>query len=222
MNRIVPLLFICPLFLLTGFKKSIRQKTRSADKWTGTVNWIKTSNGKGRKSQSNSGHEEVFRWENYMAYHTDVNFISSKGTVFRSDTATKWEKDSLFFANPDTYMIEERNTKTYRKGKGNFDLEVEFSEDKKTYWISFFGPICSEFYSFERRNSIYGNSYDSSTKDDAGIQITLPARSAGYPVGINPNILSGTFEEIIPPNPNDLAGQEIITRAKWELIRARN
>jgi hypothetical protein len=75
--------------------------------------------------------------------------------------------------------------------------------------------------SFERRNNNHGNSYDSSTKADAGIQLTLPASFSGHPVGTNPNILSGIFEEIIPANPNDPGAEVIITRAKWELKKAK-
>jgi len=190
--------------------------------WSGTVTWIKTSAGKARTTSTDHGFENVFRWDNYMAYHTNVNFINSKGTVYRADTATKWEKDSVIFIHPQNkYMIEERMTKIYRKGKGDFELEVEFSEDKKTYWISFFGPICPEFLSFERKNNIHGNTFDSSTKSDAGIQLTLPAAFKGHPVGADPNILIGTFEEIIPPNPTDPASQAIITRAKWELRKTK-
>jgi len=202
-------------------KPSISQPFKK-ETWSGTVTWSKTSAGKARVVSYDHGFENVHRWDNYMAYHTNVNFVNSKGIVFRADTATKWEKDSAIFIHPQNiYMIEETNTKIYRKGKGDFDLEVEFSDDKKTYWISFFGPICPEFMSFERRNNIHGNSSDSSIKSDAGQQITLPAAFAGHPVGPNPNILSGTFEEIIPPNPDDPASQAIITRAKWELKKVK-
>lgn len=190
--------------------------------WSGTVTWTKTSSGAARTTATDHGFENVFRWANYMAYHTDVNFINSKGVVYRADTATKWEKDSVIFIHPQNkYMIEERMTKIYRKGKGDFDLKVEFSDDRKTYWVSFFGPICPEFMSFERKNNIHGNTFDSSTKTDAGFQVTLPADGKGYPVGNNPNILSGKFEEIIPPNPTDPASQAIITRAKWELKKVK-
>ena len=192
------------------------------EKWSGTVTWIKSSSGTARTTAQDHGFENVFRWVNYMTYHTDVNFINSKGTVFRADTSSKWEKDSVIFIHPQNkYMIEERMTKIYRKCKGDFELEVEFSEDRKTYWISFFGPICSEQLLFERKNNIHGNTSDASTSNDAGIQITLPADAKGYPVGNDPTILLGIFEEIIPPNPTDPASQAIITRAKWELKKTK-
>ena len=192
------------------------------ERWSGTVTWMKTSRGKARVVSYDHGFENVHRWDNYMAYHTHVNFVNSKGIVYRVDTATKWEKDSSIFIHPQNkYMIEETTTKIYRKGKGDFDLDVEFSDDKKTYWISFFGPICPEFHFFERRNNIHGNSSDSSILNDAGIQLTLPASFTGHPVGANPNILSGTFEEIIPANPTDPGGEAIITRARWELKKVK-
>jgi len=190
--------------------------------WSGTVTWTKTSSGKAKVVSYDHGFENVFRWDHYMSYHTDVNFIKSKGTVSRADTVTKWEKDSTIFIHPQNiYMIEERNTKIYRKGKGDFDLDVEFSEDKKTYWISFFGPICPEFHFFEKRNNIHGTSSDTSTLHDAGFQTTLPADFNGYPIGANPDILSGTFQEIIPANPDDPAHEVIITRARWELKKVK-
>ena len=190
--------------------------------WSGTVTWIKTSSGAARTTSTDHGFENVFRWINYMAYHTDVNFINSQGTVARTDTVRKWEKDSVIFIHPQNkYMIEERMTRIYRKCKGEFELQVEFSEDRKTYWISFFGPICTEHLFFEKKNNIHGNTSDSSTLNDAGFQVTLPADAKGYPVGNNSNILAGKFEEIIPPNPNDPASQAIITRAKWELKKIR-
>lgn len=217
----------------SGKKKSpVSQKTNNPkpqntqpftkERWSGTVTWEKTSSGKARMVSHDHGFENVYRWDNYMAYHTYVDFVNSKGTVFRADTATKWEKDSVIFIHPQNkYMIEERITKIYRKCKGDFELEVEFSEDKKTYWISFFGPMCPELMFYERKNNIHGNSSDSSTNQDAGIQITLPASFTGHPVGNNPNILSGKFEEIIPPNPDDPASQAIITRARWELKKTK-
>ncbi|MGH2647078.1 MAG: hypothetical protein ACRDE8_05895, partial [Ginsengibacter sp.] len=217
--KIITLLFIISVFILTGFKQI--KTPLASDKWTGTVTWIKTSKGKAKIVSYNNGHEEVHRWDNYFAYHTDVNFINSKGIVSRSDTSRKWAKDSLFYSNPDVYTIDETTEKIYRNKKGSFDLDVEFSDDKKTYWISFFGPICPEFFSFERNSTILGHSYDSSTREDGGIQITLPAGVTGHSVGINPNVLSGTFEEIIPANPNDPSGAEIITRARWELKKVK-
>lgn len=191
------------------------------DLWSGTVIWSKFSTGKARVVSYDHGFENAFSWDHYLSFHTDVNFIKSKGTVYRADTVTKWEKDSTIFIHPQNkYMIEERTTKIYKKNKGEFDLEIEFSEDRKTYWITFFGPICREHQFFEKRNNIHGNTSDTSSRDDAGFQVTLPANAAGYPVGNNPNILSGTFKEIIPPNPDDPAHEAIITTAKWELKRA--
>ncbi|MES1214490.1 MAG: hypothetical protein ABUT20_03150 [Bacteroidota bacterium] len=190
--------------------------------WSGTVIWSKFSTGKARVVSYDHGFENAFSWDHYLSFHTDVNFIKSKGTVYRADTVTKWEKDSTIFIHPQNkYMIEERMTKIYKKGKGDFDLDVQFSEDKKTYWISFFGPICPEYHFFEKRNNIHGNGSDTSMLEDAGFQTILPADATGHPVGNNPNVLSGVFEEIIPANPQDPAGEAIITRARWELKKVK-
>jgi len=61
-----------------------------------------------------------------------ITVDDSKGTTYRTDTTRKSEKDSTFFGNPDVYMIEERTTNLFCKGKDVFKLEVEFDEDKKT------------------------------------------------------------------------------------------
>ncbi len=201
--------------------KSSNTGTPKKETWTGTVTWIKTSGGIGKLVNDNNGHQEVHQYDNYFAYHTKADFINSKGTVSRADSSRKWEKDSLFYSNPNIYTTTESTEKIIRNGTGEFNLEVEFSEDKKTYWISFFGPICTEYYSFERNDQILGHSKDSSAKEDGGIQITLPAGFAGYPLGINPNLLIGKFEEIIPANPDDPTHAEIITRAKWELKKVK-
>ena len=113
------LLVIATLFLVgAGKRKQI--KILSADKWIGTVTRIKTSGGKGKLVTYNNGHEEVHRYDVYFSYHTDANFINSKGTVSRADTSTKWEKDSLFYSNPDVYTITETTEKINRNGKGGF------------------------------------------------------------------------------------------------------
>jgi hypothetical protein len=220
-NKIIAVAFVAFLFLLTGFKKNIHYKISSADKWTGTVSWLKTSKGKARRDQTNNGHPEVFKWDDYFAYHLDVNFVNSKGKILRADTSRKWEKDSTFFANPDVYMVEERTTKIHCNGSETLELEIRFSDDRKTYWISFFTPTCPEFHSFLKVNNIYGNSSDSSTTDHPGIQIDLPASFTGHPVGTNPNILSGTWREVIPPNPSDPSSAEITTEGKWDLKKAK-
>lgn len=185
--------------------------------WSGTVTWLKTSKGNATVRNNNNGHEEVSKWEHFFAYHIAVKFINDKGIVVRNDTATKWGKDSLFFSNPDVYMLEETTTKIYCSGKDTFILDVEFSEDNKTYWISFYTPTCQEVLSSQKVNNILGTSSNSSTADHEGIQINLPANFIGHPVGKNPKILSGSFQEVVPPNPADPSSAEIITKGSWNL-----
>lgn len=185
--------------------------------WSGTVTWLKTSHGNAKMTNIVNGHEEVGRWDHFFAYHISVKFVNDKGVVVRSDTATKWGKDSVFFSPPDVYMTEETTTKIYCNGKDTFILDVEFSEDKKTYWIRFSTPTCSEFLFSEKVNNILGTTSGTSTNDHEGIQITLPANFTGHPVGKNPKFLSGTFQEIVPANPADPSSAEIITKGSWNL-----
>jgi len=115
-------------------------------------------------------------------------------------------------------MIEERSTTINCNGNSVFDLSVEFSEDKKNYWISFSTPDCPEQLTYKVINNIHGNTNNSSVNEHQGIQITLPANFTGQPVGNNPDVLSGTFTETIPA-PNDPGGGEINTTATWNLTK---
>lgn len=217
--KIILLLFITPLFLLTGFDQNKKGNISVEDKWSGKVSWIKTSKTKGRRVWDNHGKEEAYRWDFFFKYRLDVNFVNSKGTVVRADVTTNWEKDSTVFSAPDNlYRIVETTKNLDCNGKEVLDLEVEFSDDKKSYWISFFTPACPEHFSYRVISNIDPPINSNNTSEHPGIQINLPANFTGQPVGSNPNALSGKWEETIPA-PNDPGGGEIITRATWDLKR---
>ena len=217
--RLILLLFLVPLFLSNSIKKNKKENTEAADNWSGTVSWSKTSTSKGEKKWDDHGHENTHRWDFSFEFRINVNFINGKGTVVRADNTSKWETNNIIFVHAENkYMNEEKTTTISCNGQEVSDLSVEFSEDKKTYWISFSTPGCPERISHEVKNNIHGNTESSSVNDRQGSQIILPADSAGQPVGNNPNSLSGTFEEIIPA-PNDEGGGEIVTRANWSLTR---
>jgi len=220
LKQIIPLFFVGVLLLLTGFKKNLPGKN-TEPQWTGRVTWTKTSSGKARVEGTSNGHPEVFRWINSLIFKISVDFVDSKGAIYRTDTTKKWEKDSTFFGNPDVYMIEERTTKVFCKGKDVFQLEVEWDADKKNYWLRFDTPDCPQFNFHEIKNSIHGTAVDSFTLNQPGSQLTLPTNSAGQPAGNNPTVLSGTYNETIPPNPDDPAKQAIIITAKWDLRRSK-
>lgn len=219
-KQIIPLFFVGLLLLLMGFKKNLPEKNVEA-KWTGRVTWTKTSSGKARVEGNSNGHPEVFRWINSLVFKITVDFVDSKGTIYRADTTKKWEKDSTFFGNPDVYMIEERTTNVFCKGKDIFQLEVEWNADKKNYWLRFDTPECPEFNFHEIKNSIYGTRTDSFTMNHPGIQLTLPTNFTGQSIGGNQTALSGTYDEVIPPNQDDPAKQAIVIKAKWDLKRSK-
>jgi len=139
----------------------------------------------------------ITNWNNCFVFHINVRFVNSKGMVYRADTTTKWQLDSMDFIQKKD-MIEEKTTRIYCKGERGFDIEVEFSEDGKTYRISFLSPDCPEYITYDVKNNIHAVTHDSSVREHQGIQITLPASFPGQPVGNDPNVLSGTFDEIIP------------------------
>src|SRR5262245_13768920 len=122
MNRfkqIMPGVFVGLVLLLTGFKKNLPGGNSEA-KWTGRVVCTKTSSGKAKVDGNSNGHPEVFRWIDSLVFRITVDFADSKGTIYRADTTKKWEKDSTFYGNPDMYMIEERTTNVFCKGKDVF------------------------------------------------------------------------------------------------------
>jgi len=49
----------------------------------------------------------------------------------------------------------------------------------------------------------------------------LPTNFKGQPFANNPTVLSETFDEIIPPNPDDPAKQAIVITAKWDLQKSK-
>jgi hypothetical protein len=218
--KIMLLLFMVPLFVLSGFKEKRKTKIPAADKWTGTVTRVVTSKSKARTVVNNILGDDINNWDHFFAFHNEVNFVNSKGMVIRTDTTINWDKDSLSTGPKGIppYLVEERTTKVFGNGKGSSDLEIQFSGDKKTYWINFEAPRSMEYTSHSIKSDIVGNSSDTSSGLVDGLSLTLPPTFTGHPVGNDPNVLSGTFEEILPA-PNDPGGGAIITRAKWNLKR---
>ena len=145
--RLILLLFLVPLFLSNSIKQNKKENTEAADNWSGTVSWRKTSTSKGEKKWDDHGKENTHRWDFSFEFRINVNFINGKGTVVRADNTSKWEKDNIIFVHAENkYMIEERTTMISCNGQEVSDLSVEFSEDKKTYWISFSTPGCLEVF----------------------------------------------------------------------------
>ena len=215
----VLIISLLPFFFSTSFLKNEKLIVEYADNWSGKVSWTKTSASKGKKKWDDHGHENVHRWDFSFEFRIDVSFKNGKGTIVRADYTSRSETDSIIFIHPENkYMIESKTTMISCNGQEVSDLTVEFSEDKKHYWISFYTPTCTERLSYEVRNNIHGNTSNSSVNDHQGGQITLPANSTGQPVGNNPSALSGTFEETIPA-PNDEGGGEIITKATWSFTK---
>ena len=183
------------------------------EKWTGTVNWTKTSQSKARVVEATV----TSHWDDFFLFQNEVSFVNSKGTVYRVDKTTKWRLDSIDFVKKGgREMIEEKNTTIICNGKADMDLEILYSADRKYYWVSFFTPECPENITYTVKNNIHGNSNNTTTNNHQGIQLTLPANFTGQLLGRNPNVLTGTWEEIIPA-PNDPGGGSIITRATWNL-----
>jgi len=183
------------------------------EKWTGTVNWTKTSQSKARVVEATV----TSHWDDYFLFQNEVSFVNSKGTVYRVDKTTKWRLDSIDFVKKGgREMIEEKNTTIICNGKAEMELEILYSADRKYYWVSFFTPDCPEIITHTVKNNIHGNSNNTTTNNHQGGQVTLPATAIGEFVGRNPNVLTGTWEEIIP-TPNDPGGGSIITRATWIL-----
>ena len=212
---------IAPLFILTGYEQPKKASIVSEDKWSGKVSWIKTSKSKGRRVWNNHGKEEAYRWDFFFEFRIDVNFINSKGMLVRADITTNWEKDSTVFSTPDNlYRVVQTTKNIDCNGKEVLDLEVEFSDDKKNYWISFFTPACMEHASYQIISNMDPPVNSNTTNENLGTQINLPANFTGQPVVGNSNVLSGKWEEIIPA-PNDPGGGEIITRATWDLKKTK-
>lgn len=219
LQTITLLLTLTTLLFVSESKNETAQHTRqqTREKWSGFVSWSKTSVSKGDRKWNDNGHENKYSWDFYFEYKITVNFIHSYGYVVRADTTTHWEKDSIIFIHKDRkYMEEERIKLIFCNGQELLELFVEFSDDKKSYWISFYTPSCPEQISYEVKNNIHGNTIDNSVNEHPGIQITLPAGFQGQPAGNNPKILSGVFEETVP-SPNDPNGGVIVTKAKWDL-----
>jgi hypothetical protein len=189
--------------------------------WSGIVTWTKTSRSKGKKEWDDNGKVDLGMWDHFFEYKITANFVNGKGMVVRKDILTSWEKDSTIFIHPtNVYMIEERTKNFDCSGSEVMELSVEFSDDRKHYWVSLFTPACTGKMIFETKNNIHGNGSNQEPNDQQGKQITLPANSTGEPVGNNPTILSGVFNEIIPA-PSDPGGGDIITRATWSLKRSK-
>jgi len=198
--------------VMAGLKKEL---------WSGTVTWTKTSRSKGKTEWVDHGKDNVGRWDHFFEYTITASFINGKGTVIRKDILTSWEKDSTIFIHPtNVYMIEERTKNFDCNGSEVMELSVEFSDDQKHYWVSLFTPACTGKMVFETKNNIHGNGSNQEPNDQQGKQITLPANFTGEPVGNNPAILSGVFNEVIPA-PNDPGGGDIITKATWNLKKVK-
>src|SRR5688500_13507953 len=143
--QIILLSIIFPFFLSTRIKENKTSQTNAIDNWSGTVTWTKTSASKGKRKWDDHGKENVHRWDFFFEFKITATFKNGKGSVLRTDKTTKGEKDSIIFVHRENkYMIEERSTTINCNGNDVFDLSVEFSEDKKNYWISFSTPDCPE------------------------------------------------------------------------------
>ncbi|MGZ5222148.1 MAG: hypothetical protein ACXWC7_18830, partial [Chitinophagaceae bacterium] len=179
---LIPVLIIAFFFLSNSKKENEKTTTETADNWNGTVTWTKTSASKGRRKWDSNGKECAYRWNFYFEFKINVTFRNGKGTVVRLDKTSNWDKDSTIFVHKDnTYMTEERKKMIDCSGQDVSELSVEFSEDKKHYWISFFTPACSGQITYEVRNNIHGNSGNPSRNEQQGGQIILPANFTGQP-----------------------------------------
>ncbi len=209
-----------PLFILSVFKEKKETKIPAVDKWTGTVTWVVTSKTKGRAVANSILGQEISEWDKFFEFRTVVNFVNSKGTVFRADTINNWELDSMPTGprGVPPYIVDERTTKSYCNcnGKGPVDLYVEFADDKKSYWLSSWTADCKGLRSWEVKNTVSDNSSGTSPSDNDGSPLSVPPTFTRYPVGNDPNILSGTYDEI-NPSPNDPGGGDIITKITWTL-----
>jgi len=218
--KIIVLSFMMPLFILSVFKEKKETKIPAVDKWTGTVTWVVTSKTKGRAVANSILGQEISEWDKFFEFRTVVNFVNSKGTVFRADTINNWELDSMPTGprGVPPYIVDERTTISYCNcnGKGPVDLYVEFAEDKKSYWLSSLTADCKGLRSWEVKNTVSDNSSGTSPSDNDGSPLSVPPTFTRYPVGNDPNILSGTYVEINPA-PNDPGGGDIITKMTWTL-----
>jgi len=218
--KIIVLSFMMPLFILSVFKEKKETKIPAVDKWTGTVTWVVTSKTKGRAVANSILGQEISEWDKFFEFRTVVNFVNSKGTVFRADTINNWELDSMPTGprGVPPYIVDERTTISYCNcnGKGPVDLYVEFAEDKKSYWLSSLTADCKGLRSWEVKNTVSDNSSGTSPSDNDGSPLSVPPTFTRYPVGNDPNILSGTYDEI-NPSPNDPGGGDIITKITWTL-----
>ena len=222
-SKLIVILFIVGVFLLTGFKEPFKeskaaQKVR-VEKWTGTVTWMKTSRSKARQIVNTSGHEDIYTWDKFFVFRIHAEFINNKGTIIRKDTTKNWGLDSLWFTNPNVYTTEETTTRIFCDGKETLELEVKWDENRKNYWLSFETPDCRLCQFHKRIHSLQGIFIDTLTGENPRIQLTLPANFTGHPVGNNPNVLSGKWDELIPA-PNDPGGGDIIIRSKCDLKKS--
>ncbi len=185
--------------------------------WSGTVTWYKTSTSKARVvSETVTSH-----WDDFFIFRLNVRFVNGKGLVYRADTTTKWRLDSIDFVKKGgREMVEEKKSTIYCNSKEGMDLSVDYTDDRKHYWVSFFTPTCPEYSTYDVKNNIHGNTHSSSVNDHLGIQINMPSNFTGEPVGSNPNVLTGTWQEIVPA-PNDPGGGTIITGGSWNLKRVK-
>jgi len=189
------------------------------EEWSGTVTWTKTSATSGKKTWLTNGLEEAHRWDKSFEYKIEVKFVNSKGTIVRKDYSNSWEKDSLVFVHKDQkYLIEETTNKLACNGSDTMMLEVTYDEDRKHYWIAFFTPSCPESNDYRKISNIYPTVANTSTMEHQGTQINLPANFTGEPIGVNPKVLKGSWQETVP-TPNDPGGSGIITKATWSLTR---
>ena len=206
MKKFIPLL---PLFAILFFIASsfvLKNKSGIEDKWSGTVTWTQTYINKGKDKQG------VYQkdWDHYNIFRIKANFVNNKGTVIRADTTNRLEWDSTDMGHGN-YNTEERTTRIYCNGKDNLELSVEFQDDGKSYWISFYTPDCPEITISRRRSNILPPVDQTTTTDNPGTQINIPDQKTGN----NPNELKGRIDEHIPPSGP--GGGDTYTTITWNL-----
>lgn len=223
---IFPLL-ITPFFLSnrklkSAHKQSTIVETRVRDNWSGTVTWIKTSVSKGEKKWDEAGKQNVHKWNYSAEFKINATFVNGRGTVTRSEKTTNRDNDKLIFVPADDkYMIVETSTIITCDSSDVLELSVEFSEDtlgRKVYWITLATPACNEILVYTKNNNILGVENNQSMVEKGGGQLILPANASGQLLGNDPNILTGSFRELIPAPPDGGSG-EILTIASWNLTR---
>ena len=216
---IILLLIVAPFFLSNKNKQKKIAQPKVRDNWSGTVTWSKTSISRGIKTWDDHGKENSGEWDFFFEFKVIATFVNGKGTVVRTEVTTKKEKQKVIFVHKDDkYMIEEKTTKITCGGNEVLELSVEYSEDRKYYWISFFTPDCVGENIYDVTNNITGDVHQRTASEQQGGQITLPADFKGHLVGNDPNVLSGSFLETIP-GPPDAGGGDIVTSATWSLTK---